>query len=130
MDDLTNADERKTEDAKVDVQPSDQARAMAAQAKQPHPSPDPPATAMQKPVNSPAFLMSWVKWHPAIGTFQFLADCASSSDDPPHVRFNTARDMWPWLFWLCVIVDFLVMVAILVGLAVVACRVIEMTLFS
>ena len=130
MDDQTNADQRKTEDAKVDVQPTDRARVMAAQAKQQHPSPDPPATAMQKPVNSPAFLMSWVKWHPAIGTFQFLADCASSSDDPPHVRFNSARDMWPCLFWLCVIVDFLVMIAILAGLGVVAYRVIEMTLFS
>lgn len=130
MDDLTNADKRGTEDAKVDIRPSDTAREMAAQAKQQHPSPDPPAAAMQKPVNSPAFLMSWVKWHPAIGTFQFLADCATSSDDPPHVRFNTARDMWPKLYWLCVAVDFLVMVAILVGLAVVACRVIVMTLFS
>ncbi|AKV58888.1 hypothetical protein [Corynebacterium riegelii] len=130
MDDLTNADERKTEDAKVDVQLSAEARVMAAQAKQQHPSPDPPAAAMQKPVNSPAFLMSWVKWHPAIGTFQFLADCATSSDDPPYVRFNTARDMWPKFYWLCVIVDFLVMVAILVGLGVVACRVIVMTLFS
>ena len=43
MDDQTNAGQWKTEDAKVDVQPTAEARVMATQVKQQHPSPDPPA---------------------------------------------------------------------------------------
>ncbi|PFG27429.1 Uncharacterised protein [Corynebacterium renale] len=95
-----------------------------------HPSPDPLSTAMQKPVGSPAFLTALVKWHPAIGCFQFLADCTNPSSDAPDIRFNQALERWPRLFWFCIIVDKIVMLAVLAGLGIIASRVIYLTLFA
>lgn len=132
MEDLIEPEESsaRAEEAKVDKRLSDDALQMADRAKRHHPSPDPPSAAMQKPVGSPAFLTAMVKWHPAIGSFQFLADCTNPSSDAPDIRFNRAIERWPCLFWYCVVVDAIVMLAILSGLGFIAIRVIMLTLFA
>lgn len=85
-------------------------------------------------LQSPAFLTSLVKWHPAIGGFQFLADCfhgrKGDGIEPAHQRFTqTYKDFKP-LFWICVVIDVLLMVAVLSGLGAVATRIAYITLFQ
>ena len=130
MDEITNPDEVKVEALQRDVDLDQGAQELAKNAKLSHPSPDPPSEAMQKPINSPTFLTALVKWHPAIGAFQFLADCTNSSEEPPDVRFNKAREEWKKLFWLCVTVDLILMCAVLFMLGVIAVRVIYLTIFA
>lgn len=81
-------------------------------------------------INSAAFLMGLVKWHPAIGSFQFLADCHYPQTMMPSERFSATRDAYKLLFWVCVLIDTVVMLTILVGLGVIAGRIIYMTLFA
>ncbi len=113
-----------------DVEPTRKAERLAAAAREPHPSPDIPAAALNGSINSPAFLTALVKWHPAVGAFQYLADCYYPASTPPDKRFTQLSEARPKLLGFCIFVDFVVMLAILAALAVIAGRVVWMTLFA
>lgn len=80
-------------------------------------------------IQSPSFLLGLVRWHPAIGTFQFLSDCLYPQSMAPHERFSATRDAHPKWFTTCVIIDFMVLIAILLGLGTIAVRIIYITIF-
>ncbi|WP_276923330.1 hypothetical protein [Corynebacterium pyruviciproducens] len=113
-----------------DVELTETAKEVAGKARAAHPSPDPPVSSMKQSVSSPVFLTGLVKWHPAIGSFQFLADCTNPADMPADQRFNNAIERWKCLFYICLFVDFIVMATILAGLGIIAFKVIQATLFS
>lgn len=97
--------------------------------RQPHPTADLPDTKNQS-LTSPTFLMSFVKWHPAIGAFQFLADCFHPASMPPNERFERTYERFRILFWICILIDFCVMLLILIGLGLIATRVAWLTLMQ
>lgn len=123
--DLTTKGKRSLEELSLDdvsnapVDPNPKA-VIAAQARVPHPSPDIPDAAIDKGVGSPKFLTSLVKWHPALGFFQYLADCMSPASMPPDERFNALAEKHKGLWWTCFIVDFISLIVTLLGLAAIA----------
>lgn len=95
-----------------------------------HPEAEPKPNGNES-LSSPTFLMSFARWHPAVGAYQWLADCHYPvSTMPPHERFQTFRAKHKWLFWVSVVIDMIVMLAVLVGLGAIAARVIYITLFQ
>ena len=111
-----------------DVKPQEKAVEKANILRHPEPQPDTPGT---ESLSSPSFLMSFTRWHPALGTFQWLADCQYPRDTmPAHERFNNLRDSHKCLYWISVLLDYLVMLTILAGLAWIAARVIYITLWE
>ncbi|WP_293768083.1 hypothetical protein [uncultured Corynebacterium sp.] len=114
--------------AEQDIKPQNKAVAKANNLR--HPDSE-PANNGAESLTSPSFLMSFTRWHPAIGSFQWLADCHYPRDTmPAHERFNNFRDNHAWLFWLAVAIDIIVMIAVLLGLAIIAGRVIYITLWQ
>lgn len=90
-----------------------------------------PVTQGTESLSSPSFLMSFTRWHPALGTFQWLADCQYPRDTmPAHERFNNLRYNHKCLYWISVVIDYVVMLTILAGLAWIAARVIYITLWE
>ena len=79
--------------------------------------------------SSPTSIMMLVKWHPGIGSFQFLADCTYPPSLPPHERFCRLRDLHTKYYWTVIIIDLGVMLAVLTGLGTIAVRIIWTTLF-
>ena len=69
---------------------------------------------------SPAFVTGLTRWHPGIGFFQFLSDCSFPQSQPPYVRFNNCMERHPHLYKVCVGIDLAIIIAVLIGLAVVA----------
>lgn len=128
LDALLNLD---VDDAKArDVPQSAKAQALANEVRKPHPSPDPPAAVLNGSINSPAFLTGLVKWHPAVGSFQYLADCCAPATLAPDQRFNQLATARPRFLAFCIFIDFVLMLIVLVGLSVIASRIIWMTLFA
>jgi putative membrane protein len=116
------------EASKQDVRPQEKAVRTANNLRHPEAQPAPQGT---ESLSSPSFLMSFTRWHPALGTFQWLADCQYPRHTmPAHERFNNLRDKHKRLYWTSVVIDYLVMLAILVGLASIAVRVIWITLWD
>lgn len=114
--------------SKQDVRPQEKAVKKANSLRHPEAQPAPQGT---ESLSSPSFLMSFTRWHPALGTFQWLADCQYPRHTmPAHERFNNLRDKHKWLYWASVVIDYLVMLTILVGLAWIAARVIYITLWE
>ncbi|WP_368267017.1 hypothetical protein [Corynebacterium ulcerans] len=83
-------------------------------------------------LHSAAFLMGLTRWHPAIGFFQFLADChyPRGENTLPSDRFSATRDAYPKTYWLCVLIDMTLLIAVLIGLAIIATRIGYITLFA
>ena len=116
------------EASKQDVRPQEKAVKKANTLRHPEAQ---PASQGTESLSSPSFLMSFTRWHPALGTFQWLADCQYPRHTmPAHERFNNLRDKHKWLYWTSVVIDYLVMLTILVGLAWIAARVIYITLWE
>lgn len=116
------------EASKQDVKPQEKAVKKAENLRHPEAQ---PITQGTESLSSPSFLMSFTRWHPALGTFQWLADCQYPRDTmPAHERFNNLRDNHKWLYWVSVVIDYTVMLAILAGLASIAVRVIYITLWE
>lgn len=80
-------------------------------------------------LSSPTSIMMLVKWHPGVGSFQFLADCTYPPSLPPHERFCRLRDLHTKYYWTVIIIDLVVMLAVLTGLGTIAVRIIWTTLF-
>lgn len=115
--------------AKAPVDPTPEAR-VAAREREPHPSPDMRPDSMRNGVSSPAFLTGLVKWHPAVGSFQYLADCVYSADTPPHQRFTKLGERWPWLMWGCIALDFVYLIVVLLGLATISGLIVYKTIWD
>ncbi|OFL77575.1 hypothetical protein [Corynebacterium sp. HMSC077B05] len=114
--------------ANQDVKPQGTAVAKANNLRHPNSEPE---TKGSETLSSPSFLMSFTRWHPAVGSFQWLADCQYPRDTmPAHERFNHFRDDHKWLYWTAVIIDVLVMLVVLVLLGIIAARVIYITLWQ
>ncbi|CAB0735801.1 hypothetical protein FRC0140_00396 [Corynebacterium diphtheriae] len=111
-------------------------KAGAAEASQDRREKDHPSPSMSGGDNvnlhSAAFLMGLTRWHPAIGFFQFLADChyPRGEDTLPSDRFSATRDTYPKTYWACVIIDMMLLVAVLIGLGIIATRIGYITLFA
>lgn len=117
--DFDGFEAKTTDSIKRNIQPMDEAD---KESRIPHPSPDVPNSSLQQGISSPAFFTSLVKWRPAVGYFQYLADCTQPEDMPPDQRIhNLAGSSRLWtLFWgLCVVVDFAVLLLTIAAFAVV-----------
>lgn len=111
-----------------DVKPQEKAVKKAENLRHPEAQ---PASQGTESLSSPSFLMSFTRWHPALGTFQWLADCQYPRDTmPAHERFNNLRDRHKRLYWISVVIDYLVMIVVLILLAVIAGSVIYITLWD
>lgn len=116
------------EPASRNVDPKRDAVAKADSYRHPEAEPKPNGN---ESLSSPSFLMSFARWHPAVGAYQWLADCHYPVKTmAAHERFQKFRDKHNWLFWVAVVIDMLVMLVVLVGLGLVAARVIYITLFA
>lgn len=124
----TDFSELEADAAKTDID-NDPAAIKASREKDEHPDAH-MQHANGAAINSPAFLTSLVRWHPAVGSFQFLADCHYPKDMKPHLRFTNYAESHQRLLNFCIIIDFIVMVAVLIGLAFIASRVAWITLFD
>lgn len=74
----------------------------------PHNSPQ-----VEGEAGSTQFLFNLTKWHPFMGFFLFLADCSFPKTMPAHERVRGMRTSHPWIFWVAVVLDTIVLILIL-----------------
>lgn len=121
------ADKLEVDELQKDIPLDQKAKEAKQELRSSHPAFEPKIDG--ETVQSPSFLLGLTKWHPAIGTFQFLSDCLYPQSMPPNERFSATRDAHPWLFKTCLFIDFLVLLTVLLGLAAIATRIIYITIF-
>ena len=117
--DFDGFEAKTTDSIKRNIQPTDEAD---KESRIPHPSPDVPNSGLQQGISSPAFFTSLVKWRPAVGYFQYLADCTQPEKMPPDQRIHSlagSSRSWAFFWGLCVFVDFAVLLSTIVAFAAV-----------